>query len=115
MPVLVTDTGLTAVELGDMAAGEVRALTVWLGADAVGLDLGDSTRIGATGRRGQVLLTGQGDWAGADLEALAWARWTVNAVLLGAFVFGVAGLLLPFFGRRNRRSRPADSPAVSRA
>ncbi len=115
VPVLTTDTGLTAIALGDMAAGEVRALTVWLGADAVGLDLGDSTRIGATGRRGQVLLTGQGGWAGTGLEALPWARWTVNAVLLGVFVFGVAGLLLPFFARRNRRSRPGGSPAVSRA
>ena len=115
VPVLTTDTGLTAVGLGDMAAGEKRALTVWLGADAVGIDLGYSTRIGAEGRRGKILLTGQSDWAGADLEAMAWARWTVNTVLLGAFVFGVVGLLLPFFGRRNRRSRPADSRVVSRA
>ena len=115
VPVLITDTGLTAVALGDMAAGEVRALTVWLGADAVGIDLGDSTRIGATGRRGQVLLTGQGGWAGADLESLAWARWIVNAVLLGALVFGVAGLLLPYFDRRRQRSSRAAGSAVSRA
>ncbi|MDR0809961.1 MAG: hypothetical protein LBE86_12690, partial [Gemmobacter sp.] len=63
-----TTTGMTALELGNMAPGQLHQVTIWLGEAAPGNDLGRSIRLGAgTGARGRVLLWGTQDWFGSDL------------------------------------------------
>jgi hypothetical protein len=98
--ITTTSTGLKALELGAMAAGQSRAITLWLEDGSLTADLGRSVRLGAAeGVRGQVLLWGSQGWFGADMEALRWSRWLVGAVLAGVVLFGLASLVLPFLRR----------------
>ena len=98
--ITTTSTGLKALELGAMAAGQSHEVTLWLDESALDADLGRSVKLGAAeGMRGRVLLWGDHDWFGADMEALRWSRWLVGGVLAGVFLFGLASLLLPFLRR----------------
>lgn len=102
VPVTTTSTGMTALELGSMAAGESRKIVLWLDESAGGVDLGRAIQLGATeGARGRVLLWGDTGWFGADVEALRWGRWVVGGVLAAVLLFGLAGAMLPFLSRRN--------------
>jgi hypothetical protein len=104
--IMTTSTGMTAVELGDLADGQSRHVVVWLDESAAGSDLGETILLGASnGERGRVLLSGGRDWFGADVEAMRWGRWVVGGILGSVLVFGLASVVLPFFGGRNRRSR----------
>lgn len=95
-----TSTGIAALELGSMAAGQAHEVTLWLDDSALSADLGQSIRLGAAaGQRGRVLLWGAQGWFGADLEALRWSRWLIGGLLAGVTLFGLAGLLLPFLRR----------------
>ncbi|EKD60971.1 MAG: hypothetical protein ACD_54C00458G0003 [uncultured bacterium] len=95
-----TSTGLKALELGAMTVGQSHAVTLWLDDSALNADLGRSVKLGAAeGLRGRVLLWGDHDWFGADMEALRWSRWLIGAVLAGVLLFGLASLLLPFLRR----------------
>lgn len=98
--ITTTSTGLKALELGAMAAGQVRQVTLWLGESAMEEDLGRTIRLGAAGgMRGRVLLWGDRGWFGADMEPLRWSRWLIGALLSGVLLFGLASLLLPFLRR----------------
>ena len=104
--VTTTSTGMTALELGDMATGQVHQVTIWLGESALGNDLGRTIRVGAErGTRGRVLLWGAQGWFGADLEALRWSRWLVGTILGGTLLFGLASLILPLLTGRQVRAR----------
>ncbi len=104
--VTTTSTGMTALELGDMASGQVHQVTIWLGESALGNDLGRTIRVGAErGTRGRVLLWGAQGWFGADLEALRWSRWLVGTILGGTLLFGLASLILPLLTGRQVRAR----------
>ncbi len=95
-----TSTGLKALELGAMTAGQNHEITVWLDESALSVDLGRTVKLGAAdGLRGRVLLWGDQGWFGADMEALRWSRWVVGAVLAGVMLFGMASLLLAFLRR----------------
>lgn len=95
-----TSTGITALELGAMTAGQGREVTLWLYDSARSDDLGRLIKLGAAGgQRGQVLLWGAHGWFGADMEALRWSRWLIGGLLAGVALFGLAGLLLPFLRR----------------
>jgi hypothetical protein len=77
-----TSTGLAALELGPMTAGQTHQLTLWLDDSATRTDLGQSILLGAAGgQRGRVLLWGDHGWFGADVEALRWGRWLIGADL----------------------------------
>lgn len=98
--IATTSTGLQALELGAMTAGQAIEVTLWLDETALDADLGRTIRLGAAeGVRGRVLLWGNQGWFGADMEALRWARWLIGAVLAGVLLFGLASLLLPFLRR----------------
>jgi hypothetical protein len=106
--VTTTSTGLTALELGPMTAGQSHQVTLWLDDSATGIDLGESIWLGAAGEQhGRVLLRGDQGWFGADVEALRWARWLIGADLGAVLAFGLASLILPFLIRRQDRVRPA--------
>jgi hypothetical protein len=103
-----TSTGMAALELGPMAAGQSHQVTLWLDASAMTADLGQSILLGAAnGQRGRVLLWGDHGWFGADVEALRWGRWLIGADLGAVLAFGLASLVLPFLTRRQDRARPA--------
>lgn len=100
--VTTTSTGMKALELGTMAAGQSHELVLWLNADSTDIDLGRTIRLGAAnGEAGQVLLWGDRGWFGADVEVLRWGRWLIGAVLAAVFVFGLASLMLPFLKHRS--------------
>ena len=102
-----TSTGLAALELGPMTAGQTHKITVWLDDSATRADLGQSILIGAAnGQRGRVLLWGDHGWFGADVEALRWGRWLIGADLAAVLAFGLASLILPLLARRQNRARP---------
>ena len=106
--ITTTSTGMAALELGPMTAGQTHQLTLWLDASATGADLGQSILLGAAnGQHGRVLLWGDHGWFGADVEALRWGRWLIGADLAAVLAFGLASLLLPFLTRRQNRARPA--------
>lgn len=108
--VTTTSTGMAALELGSMTAGQTHQVILWLDDSATGVDLGQSILLGATdGQRGSVLLWGDRGWFGADVEALRWARWLIGANLALVLVFGLASLLLPALTRR--QDRVGTSPA----
>lgn len=89
-------TGLTVLELGDMAPGQARQVTVWFGEAALESDLAMTIRVGAEeGNRGRVLLWGTQGWFGTDLEVLRWSRWLVGTILSGTLMFGLASIILP--------------------
>ena len=103
-----TSTGLAALELGAMTAGQTHKVTLWLDDSATRTDLGQSILLGAAdGQRGRVLLWGDHGWFGADVEALRWGRWLVGADLAAVLAFGLASLLLPLLTWRQNRARPA--------
>jgi hypothetical protein len=92
-----TSTGLTAVTMGDMASGESRHLTVWLGKTAgEGKTFSSQVLLGdAGGQSGRVWIYGQTSaWPGSDLEAMPLARWLMGGVLM--LVFLLSGLTLIF-------------------
>ena len=106
--VTTSSTGMAALELGPMTAGQSHQVTLWLDASATGVDLGQSILLGAAnGQRGRVLLWGDHGWFGADVEALRWGRWLIGADLGAVLAFGLASLILPFLTRRQDRARPA--------
>jgi hypothetical protein len=101
-----TSTGMAALELGPMTAGQSHQVTLWLDASATGTDLAQSILLGAAkGQRGRVLLWGDQGWFGADVEALRWGRWLIGADLGAVLAFGVASLILPLLTRRQDRAR----------
>ncbi|MEQ1899159.1 MAG: hypothetical protein ABL866_00345 [Devosia sp.] len=107
--VTTTSTGMPALELGPMTAGQSHQVTLWLDADATATeaDLGQSILLGAAnGQRGRVLLWGDHGWFGADVEALRWGRWLIGADLGAVLLFGLASLTLPVLIRRKDRPRP---------
>jgi hypothetical protein len=104
--VTTTSTGMAALELGPMTAGQSHQLTLWLDASATAADLGQSILLGAAnGQRGRVLLWGDHGWFGADAEALRWARWLIGADLGAVLIFGLASLILPVLTRWQNRAR----------
>lgn len=97
-----TSTGLPALELGEMAAGQSHKITVWLDDSSLKSDMGRMVELGAAdGQRGRVLLWGDHGWFGADVEALRWSRGLIGALLSGVLLFGLASLLWPLLPRRN--------------
>jgi len=104
--ITTTSTGMAALELGAMAAGQSHHVTLWLDSSATEADLGQSILLGAAnGQRGRVLLRGDHDWFGADIEALRWARWLIGADLGLVLLLGLASLILPLLARRQERAR----------
>jgi len=109
-----TSTGLTAVNLGEMAADETRVLTVWLGQAALDAGPGIVKQLllgDAGGSVGRVWLYGRGSWQGADLQAMPAVRWMVGGALTVVFVASILVMLLAVLerlnlGRRPRRSSP---------
>lgn len=108
--VTTTSTGMKALDLGAMKAGQSHTITVWTDESSVGVDLGRMIRLGASGgERGRVLLWGAQGWFGADMEALRWSRWLIGAILGGTLLFGVAMLLIPLLTARQARARRAPA------
>jgi len=109
--VTTTSTGMAALELGPMTAGQTRQVTLWLDDSATGIDLGQSILLGAAGgQRGSVLLWGDRGWFGADVEALRWSRWLIGANLALVLAFGLASLIFPVLTRRQDRVDTAPAP-----
>lgn len=103
-----TSTGMAALELGAMTAGQSHQITLWLDDSATRTDLGQSILLGAADdQRGRVLLWGDHGWFGADVEALRWSRWLIGADLAAVLAFGLASLILPLLSRRQSRTRTA--------
>ena len=103
-----TSTGLTALNLGDMASGETRVLTAWLAQTAEEQGTGFSKQVllgDASGATGRVWIFGQGSWKGADLQAMPLARWAVGAVLVAVFLTSILTLVMLVIGRRKGRAR----------
>lgn len=114
--VTTTSTGMTALELGALAAGESRQIVLWLDESATSVDLGRAIQLGAAeGQRGRVLLWGEVDWFGADVEALRWGRWVVGAALAAVLLFGLAGAMLPFLGRRDAAHDDGEAQGAYRS
>lgn len=114
--ITTTSTGMTALELGDMGAGQIGHVVVWLDESAAALDLGQTIRLGAeNGERGRVLLSGDRGWFGADVEPLRWGRWLVGGVLGAVLIFGIASIVLPIITARQSRQRLADARAIGRS
>lgn len=111
--IVQTESGLTALALGEMASGEERSLRVWLdeAALAAGADLGRQVRLGdGSGARGRVWMSGHGTrWQGEDLQAIAAARWLVSGVLALVFIGSVLAVVILLLARL--RGRRAISPA----
>lgn len=104
--VTTTSTGLAALELGPMAAGQTHQVTLWLDSTAPAMDLGKSILLGAAnGQRGRVLLWGDHGWFGSDVEALRWSRWVIGADLAAVLLFGLASLFVPLVMRWRDRVR----------
>lgn len=102
--ITTTSTGMKALELGAMTAGQSHEVVLWLDGSSAMVDIGRSTLLGAAdGQRGRVLIWGERGWFGADVEALRWGRWVIGAVLAAVLVFGLASALLPILGRRQVR------------
>ena len=104
--ITTTSTGMTALALGDMTAGQGYHVVIWLGETASEADLSKSILVGASGgERGRVLLGGAHGWFGADVEVLRWGRWLIGSILAAVLLFGLSNLLLPFFANRNQSRR----------
>ena len=86
--VITTSTGLQALTLGDMKAGESHQIIVWMDATSVGVDMGRNVK----------------GWFGADVESLRWSRGLIGALLAGVLLFGLLSLMLPILTRRQRGS-----------
>jgi hypothetical protein len=114
--VTTTSTGMTALDLGEMAAGQSRHVVLWLDETATTHDLGRVILLGAAdGQRGRVLLSGDRGWFGADVEALRWGRWVIGGVLSVVLVFGLASLALPVFAMIKARSRRTGAEAAGQS
>ncbi|MGA1109103.1 MAG: hypothetical protein ACO3U1_07855 [Marivivens sp.] len=99
--ITTTATGMTALSLGDMTAGQSYHVILWLGDAANEAALAKSILIGASGgERGRVLLGGDHGWFGADVEVLRWGRWLIGSVLAVVLLFGLSNLFLPLFENR---------------
>ena len=97
-----TSTGLTALTLGDMTAGEKRVLRVWLGKAAIEAGGGFSKAVllgDGSGEAGRVWISDQARWQGVDLQTLPAARWIVAAVLLMVFVTSALMAVVILLGR----------------
>jgi hypothetical protein len=111
--IATTSTGMTALELGDMAPGQSVHVVLWLDGTAATTDLDRSIQLGAAeGLRGRVLLGGDRDWFGADLETLRWGRWVVGGLLAAVLVFGLASVMLPLVVARKARHDRPDAAAT---
>ncbi|MBC7736385.1 MAG: hypothetical protein H7245_03970, partial [Candidatus Saccharibacteria bacterium] len=98
-----TSTGLQALDLGAMTAGQQHQVTLWLDDTAAIGMMGKMVRLGAAGgQRGQVLIWGDQGWFGADVEALRWSRGLIGGLLAGVLLFGLASLLMPLLRRSPR-------------
>lgn len=98
-----TSTGLQALELGAMKAGQQLQVTLWLDDTAAIGMMGKMVKLGAAdGQRGQVLIWGDQGWFGADVEALRWSRGLIGGLLAGVLLFGLASLLVPLLRHRPR-------------
>lgn len=114
--VTTTSTGMTAVELGEMTAGQRVHVVLWLDHRSSATDLQESILLGAAdGQRGRVLLSGDRGWFGADLEALRWGRWLIGGIVTMVLVFGLASVLLPVLGGRSQRRRQPEAQAIGRS
>ncbi len=114
--VTTTSTGMPALELGAMTAGQRHQVTLWLDGSTTDVDLGQTILLGAAdGQRGRVLLWGEQGWFGADVEAMRWSRWLIGANLGLVLVFGLASLILPILTRRQDRVRRAPAPPAAPA
>ena len=106
--IVTTSTGLQALSLGKMKAGQVVQVVVWSDETALTADMGKMVKLGAGGgQRGRVLMWGDHGWFGADVESLRWSRWLIGAILGGTLLFGLASLLLPALTLRQARARAA--------
>jgi hypothetical protein len=113
--ITTTSTDMTAVELGEMAAGQSVHVVLWLDQSAPVADLADAILLGAAdGVRGRVLLSGDRGWFGADVEALRWGRWVIGGVLAIVLVFGLASVVVPILSRRSERLRKPGPQATGR-
>jgi hypothetical protein len=114
--ITTTSTGMTAVELGALAAGQSVHVVLWLDQSASVADLADAILLGAAdGQRGRVLLSGGSGWFGADVEALRWGRWVIGGVLGMVLVFGLASVAIPLLGHRNTRNRRSGVQATGQS
>lgn len=114
--ITTTSTGMTVLELGEMAAGQSRRVVLWLDESAGALDLGTAVRLGAAeGQRGRVLLSGDRGWFGADVESLRWGRWVIGGVLASVLFFGLASVLIPILSGRPARQNEPQSGAPGRS
>ena len=85
-------------------------MRVWLGQAAVeaGATLRQSVLLGdGAGEMGRVWIYDQANWQGADLQAIAPARWMIAAVLLLVFI---AAALTVAFGLMTAWRRQPVSP-----
>jgi hypothetical protein len=114
--ITTTSTGMTALKLGEMTAGQNHHVVLWLDESTIAIDLGRSILLGASeGERGRVLLSGDRGWFGADVEALRWGRWLIGSVLAVVLVFGIASLMLPALSSRTAQQRRPDARATEQA
>jgi len=114
--ITTASTGMTAIELGDMAAGHSFHVVLWLEHNATATDLAGAIRLGAAdGQRGRVLLGGDRGWFGADVETLRWGRWVIGGVLAMVLVFGLASLGLQILGLRTGKRRQPDRQVTGRS
>jgi hypothetical protein len=99
-----TQTGLTALNAGTLAAGEVREIVAWLAAPIEGTgEVRGQIALGAAGGiDGAVFIHPARGWMGEDLAIHPWARWLVAAILAGV-ALGAFGLLVAIFMVRWRR------------
>lgn len=105
--IVPTQPGLSAINLGDMAPGEQKSITVWrsAAADFSPTAIGQFSLGAAKGIRGQFDVLGARDWLGAGLEKFTWARWLVAGLLAAAAFAGLLGLATILHASFLRKSR----------
>lgn len=108
--ITTTSTGMKALELGAMSAGQSHDIVLWLDESSTTVDLGRSILLGAAeGQRGRVLLWGDRGWFGADVEPLRWGRWVIGSVLTAVLLFGLASVAMPILMHKNARHRAPNA------
>lgn len=117
--IVQTQPGLSAINVGDMAPGEQRSITVWrsAAADFSSAAIGQFSLGAANGVRGQFDVLGAHDWLGAGLEKFTWARWLVAGLLVAVAFAGLLGLatsLRATFSRKSRDFPDTTAPLHSR-
>jgi cytochrome c oxidase subunit IV len=105
--VATTQTGLTALGLGTLAAGQTLDITAWLSVPLgeAGAATGQIALGAANDIDGAVIVHPTGSWMGEDLAVNLWARWLVAAILV-ALTIASAGLLVAIVVMHVRGSRP---------